>query len=55
MRLEIGYRSGFVLTHEARIAGDIGGQDGDETSLLEIRCISRAGHRFDPISRMGHP
>jgi hypothetical protein len=45
MRSEPGEGAGLVLSHEAAISGDIGGEDGREPALdpLSAQCILPRG------------
>ena len=53
MGLERGMGSGLIGTHHARIAGDIGANDGGETSFHTLRCsgnpMSRSHQAADPV------
>ena len=44
VRFEIAHRRFFVAPHEARIAGDIRGQDGREPTLVDTEALQRIGH-----------
>jgi len=48
VRLEAGQRAVLVRAHKARIARDIGGQDGGEPALSVLRSGAHGGSASKP-------
>jgi hypothetical protein len=44
MRFELAHRLFFVAPHEARVAGDVRGQNGRKSPFVNVEPLRRLGH-----------